>query len=220
GVSAANVHASADGTTTVKRIWRSPAPRNRAEWTRSASTARAPWKVLKNTMKKTIVQASTIFASRPKPKIIVTSGTSAMRGDELKATMYGSNTRARRSWRPSTSPATKPVDTPTTNPQSVDSTVESAICHRDNRTSPELRYTKRRAMADGRLMKNGSIQYRPGVRLMALIRVSHSQAPSSATRIATHQSVTRVRSVTRAPRRGRATADHTRAHTRRSRAAR
>ena len=87
GVSEANVHASAEGTMTVRMTWRSDAPRKRAEWMRSASTARAPWNVLKNTMKKTMVQASTILASTPKPKIMVISGTSAMRGRELKATM-------------------------------------------------------------------------------------------------------------------------------------
>ena len=54
---------------------------------RSASTLRAPWKVLKKTMKNTMLQASTTLASRPKPKIMVMSGTSAMRGSELKATM-------------------------------------------------------------------------------------------------------------------------------------
>ena len=54
---------------------------------RSGSTPRAPWKVLKKTMKKTISQASTTFARIPKPKIIVTRGTSAIRGSELKATM-------------------------------------------------------------------------------------------------------------------------------------
>ena len=40
GVKEAKVHASADGTITVRMIWRSPAPRNRAEWMRSASTLR------------------------------------------------------------------------------------------------------------------------------------------------------------------------------------
>ena len=139
GVRAANVHASADGTITVRMICRSPAPRKRAECTRSASTPRAPWNVLKKTMKKTIVHASTTFASRPKPKTIVISGTSAMRGSELNATMYGSSTRARRSWRPSSSPAAKPVETPTTNPHSVDCTVDSAIAHRLRRTSPDAR---------------------------------------------------------------------------------
>ena len=87
GVRDAKVHASAEGTITLVMICRSEAPRKRAEWMRSASTLRAPWKVLKNTMKNTMLQASTILASRPKPKIMVISGTSAMRGSELKATM-------------------------------------------------------------------------------------------------------------------------------------
>ncbi len=39
------------------------------------------------TMMNTIVHASTILARSPKPKIIVTSGTSAMRGSELNAMM-------------------------------------------------------------------------------------------------------------------------------------
>ncbi len=90
-------------------------------------------------MKNTIVHASTIFARSPKPKIIVMSGTRAMRGSELNAMMNGSKTRASRSRRPSTSPAANPVATPTTNPQSVDCTVESAIAQMDRRTSPEAR---------------------------------------------------------------------------------
>jgi hypothetical protein len=98
-----------------------------------------PWNVLKNTMKNTIVHASTILAAMPKPKIIVMSGTSAMRGRELKAMMYGSRMRASRSLRPRTRPATKPVDTPTRNPHSVDCTVDSAICQMDSRTWPEAR---------------------------------------------------------------------------------
>ena len=87
GVSDAKVQASAHGTTTVRMICRSLAPRNRAAWTRSGSTVRAPWKVLKKTMKNTMVHASTTFARSPKPKIIVMSGTSAIRGSELKAMM-------------------------------------------------------------------------------------------------------------------------------------
>ena len=87
GVSDAKVQASAEGITTVRMICPSLAPRKRAEWIRSPSTLRAPWKVLKNTMKKTMLQASTTFARSPKPKIMVMSGTSAMRGRELKAMM-------------------------------------------------------------------------------------------------------------------------------------
>ena len=66
--------------------------------------------------------------------------------------------RARRSWRPSPSPAPKPVEIPTRKPQMVDCTVDSAIRQMVSRTSPEVRYTKRSTMAEGRLMKNGSIQ--------------------------------------------------------------
>src|SRR5439155_1661023 len=140
--------AGAEGTMTVRTTCRSEAPRKRAEWIRSASTLRAPWNVLKKTMKNTIVHASTIFARSPKPKIMVTSGTSAMRGSELKAMMYGSKTRASRSCRPSPSPAAKPVETPTTNPQSVDCTVERAIAQMDRRTSPEAREAKRLAISE------------------------------------------------------------------------
>ena len=88
GVSEAKVQASAEGTMTVRMICRS----ERAEEARGVDEVgdrplRAPWKVLKKTMKNTIVHASTTLARRPKPKIIVMSGTSAMRGSELKATM-------------------------------------------------------------------------------------------------------------------------------------
>ncbi|MBF8287100.1 MAG: hypothetical protein HW381_208 [Candidatus Rokubacteria bacterium] len=158
GVSDAKVQASVEGTITVRMICPSPAPRNRALWMRSASTLRAPWNVLKNTMKKTMLQASTILASRPKPKIMVMSGTRAMRGSELKATMNGSKIRAIRSLRPSTSPAAKPVVMPTRKPQSVDCMVESAICQMVRRTLSDVRYRKRCAITDGRLMKKGSIQ--------------------------------------------------------------
>ena len=72
---------------TVRMICRSVPPRKRAEWMRSASTERAPWNVLKKTMKNTIVHARTTLASRPTPKIIVMSGTRAIRGSELKATI-------------------------------------------------------------------------------------------------------------------------------------
>ena len=87
----------------------------------------------------TMLHASTILARRPKPKIIVMSGTRAMRGSELKATMKGAEIRARRSLRPSTRPATKPVVTPTRKPQSVDCTVDQAICQIVSRTSPDAR---------------------------------------------------------------------------------
>src|SRR5688572_33415575 len=100
GVSDAKVHARVDGTMTDHMTCRSVAPRKRAELMRSASTLRAPWKVLKKTMKNTMLHASTILASSPKPKIMVISGTRAMRGSELKATMKGDEMRARRSLRP------------------------------------------------------------------------------------------------------------------------
>src|SRR3989304_164975 len=90
GVSEAKVQASAEGMMTVRMICPSRAPRKRAEWIRSGSTLRAPWKVLKKTMKKTIIQARTTLARRPKPKIIVTSGTSAMRGGGVKGMREGS----------------------------------------------------------------------------------------------------------------------------------
>ena len=92
---------------------------------RSGSTPRAPWNVLKNTMKKTISQASTTLARSPNPKTMVTSGTSAIRGSELNATMYGWRTAASRAFCPSTRPATKPLATPTRNPRTVDSRVEA-----------------------------------------------------------------------------------------------
>jgi hypothetical protein len=95
--------------------------------------------VLKKTMKNTIVHASTILARRPKPKIIVMSGTSAIRGSELKATMKGDEIRARRSLRPSTRPAAKPVVIPTRKPQSVDCTVDHAIAQMLSRTDGEAR---------------------------------------------------------------------------------
>src|SRR6266550_766621 len=68
GVIEANAQASVEGTTTVRMICRCEAPRKRAEWIRSASTQRAPWNVLKKTMKNTIVHARTIFARSPTPK--------------------------------------------------------------------------------------------------------------------------------------------------------
>jgi hypothetical protein len=89
---------------------------------------------------------------------MVMRGTRAMRGSELKATMKGSNTRAISSLRPRSSPAMKPEVTPTKKPQRVDCTVESAMRHRGRRTWSDIRKTNRRAMAEGRLMKNGSIQ--------------------------------------------------------------
>src|SRR5947207_13211544 len=148
GVNEANAQASVEGTTTVRMICRCEAPRKRAEWIRSASTLRAPWNVLKKTMKNTIVHARTIFARSPKPKIMVMSGTSAIRGRELNAIKYGSKTRASRSFRPSTSPAAKPVETPTTNPQRVDCTVESAMAQIESRASP--RSEERRVGKGGR----------------------------------------------------------------------
>src|ERR1700737_576911 len=89
GVSDAKVQASAEGTITLVMIWRSEAPRKRAEWMRSASTLRAPWKGLKKTMKNTMLQASTILASRPKQKMMLMSGTRARGGGELKARLKG-----------------------------------------------------------------------------------------------------------------------------------
>src|SRR5215475_10230368 len=141
GVSDAKVQASVEGTMTVRRIWPSLAPRNRALEMRSASTLRAPWKVLKKTMKNTMLHASTILARSPKPNTMVMRGTSAMRGNELKATMNGSKTRAARSLRPRRSPATKPVLMPTRKPHSVDCTVESAIFHSGRRTLSDIRKT-------------------------------------------------------------------------------
>src|SRR3989304_1742256 len=104
GVSEAKGQASAEGTTTVRMICRSEAPRKRAEWIRSGSTLRAPWNVLKKTMKNTIVHASTTLARSPKPKIIGMSGTSAIRGSELNATMYGSKERGGPGVRPGGGP--------------------------------------------------------------------------------------------------------------------
>src|SRR4029453_97082 len=154
----AKVQARVEGTMTDHMTCRSFAPRKRAEWMRSASTLRAPWKGLKKTMKNTMLHASTTLASSPKPKIMVMRGTSAMRGSELKATMKGEHTRARRSLRPSASPAANPVVMPTRKPQRVDCTVDHAIAQMLRRTVPKARWRKRSTILDGRLMKKGSIQ--------------------------------------------------------------
>ncbi len=67
----------------------------RAAFTISRSTFFTPSKVLKKTTKNTISHAMMILDRLPKPKISVTSGTSAMRGRVLKATMNGSKMAAR-----------------------------------------------------------------------------------------------------------------------------
>src|SRR5215470_9101059 len=85
----AKVQASAFGTRTVHVSWRSDAPRVRQKLRVSASIDSAPLYVLKNTAKNTMNHAITTFDVTPRPKNIVMSGTIAIRGRLLTATMKG-----------------------------------------------------------------------------------------------------------------------------------
>ena len=86
---AAKVQASALGTLTLHRICRGEAPSVWQNWRMCFSTDREPLKVLKKMRKNTTNQTVTTFARRPRPNIMVMSGTMAMRGSELKQTMKG-----------------------------------------------------------------------------------------------------------------------------------
>ena len=87
--SAVNVQASAFGMRTLSVICRSLAPSVRQKSISSFSIAIPPLNVLKKTRKNTMNQAVTTLEARPSPKIIVISGTKAMRGSEFSATMNG-----------------------------------------------------------------------------------------------------------------------------------
>ncbi|CFP58917.1 Uncharacterised protein [Bordetella pertussis] len=144
---------------------------------------------MKNTRKNTTNHEVTTLEAMPSSKNIVISGTKAMRGIELKATMNGLNTSASMRLRDSARPTTKPLPTPTARPSSV----ACSVSHRCGQTDcgPGCIHCHRRcATREGWLMKKGSkivFCTNQGT------RVRPSQAPRMSARMSSCHAVTRRR---------------------------
>jgi hypothetical protein len=121
---AAKVQERAFGTRTFQVICEGVAPRVLQKSMMCFSMLQLPLNVLKNTRKKTMNHAVTTLDASPSPKIIVISGTMAIRGRELKPVMKGFSTLATRGFCESRRPNAKPLATDTIRPMVVASSVD------------------------------------------------------------------------------------------------